>query len=514
MDLSKRLNDNDSDVTAVAFSPDGLTLATGSEDKTVCLYSTQDWSLIKRFTDHSNCVTSVAFNLDGSAFATGSKDKTVCVYSATNLSLITRLTDHGSCVTCVDFSPDGSILASGSYDKTVCLCSTKDWSVRKRLEDNSKDVKTLAFSPNGAAFVTGSEDATIGVYSTADWSLIKRLTDHTKCVTSVGFDTDGSHLATGSWDKTVCIFSTRDWSLVKRLTDHKTYVYSVAFSPDGCALATGSWDKTVCVYATKDWSLTKRLSDHTNWIWSLGYSPDGCTLATCSKDKTVCVYSACSSPPQSEREQVLPAMKEQKDALEHQHPAELELDLHEVHHETEMVAREMQAATPTCPSRVVGHSACDAFSKDKQIVPRSDTTQIFISLRFGEALSAGKALKDKLTARGFSVFLCAVQAGDNLMREIVFNISKCKLVVILGTRTYGMDTGVGFSTFQELEFIINRKKPMFLVMMCEDFEEPMAQFHLGSSIMHHPWHPATEQEQTNVPDELVSAIACKFQSLP
>ena len=100
------------------------------------------------------------------------------------------------------------------------------------------------------------------------------------------------------------------------------------------------------------------------------------------------------------------------------------------------------------------------------------------------------------------------------MREIVTNIAKAEMVVILGTKTYGVDTGAAFSTFQELEFIVNERKPMFLVKMCDRFETAHARFYLGGNIAHHAWMPQTEAEQQNVPDDLVDAIIHKFESLP
>lgn len=70
-----------------------------------------------------------------------------------------------------------------------------------------------------------------------------------------------------------------------------------------------------------------------------------------------------------------------------------------------------------------------------------EDVDIFISLRFGEALDAAKALKDRLVKRGVSTFVCAMMAGQDLMDEIVENIAQAKLVVVLGTKTYGKKTG-------------------------------------------------------------------------
>lgn len=145
--------------------------------------------------------------------------------------------------------------------------------------------------------------------------------------------------------------------------------------------------------------------------------------------------------------------------------------------------------------------------------PPSHGPDIFISLRFGETLPAGQALKARLEASGLRVFLCAVQAGGDLVDEIVRNIDQCRLVVVMGSRTYGKDTGVGFCTADELKFIMSEQKEVFLVKMCDRFEEALARFRLGSNVMYHAWMPTTNVEQRHVPDALVAAILNKLASI-
>src|SRR5438046_2240027 len=66
-------------VYAVAFSPDGKQLATGSFDKTVRLWDTASGKEVKTFggaAGHQNLVLSVAFSPDGKTLASGSQDNT------------------------------------------------------------------------------------------------------------------------------------------------------------------------------------------------------------------------------------------------------------------------------------------------------------------------------------------------------------------------------------------------------------------------------------------------------
>jgi len=70
---------------------------------------------------HSGSVNSVAFSPDGKTLASGSDDKTIKLWNLSTDKVISTLTGHSGSVTSVAFSPDGKILASGSADNTINL---------------------------------------------------------------------------------------------------------------------------------------------------------------------------------------------------------------------------------------------------------------------------------------------------------------------------------------------------------------------------------------------------------
>jgi hypothetical protein len=134
--------------------------------------------------------------------------------------------------------------------------------------------------------------------------------------------------------------------------------------------------------------------------------------------------------------------------------------------------------------------------------------QIFISLRFAEAGREANALKNALEARGISTFLCAVLPGVDISSEIAEALHGCQLAIIMGTKTYGKNTGVGFSTFEELRYIYEQKKPFFLVKMCDRFEEHQTVFRLGNSVSYLEWLPPRP-----MPGDLISKIVERLASV-
>ncbi|MBX6313969.1 MAG: WD40 repeat domain-containing protein [Isosphaeraceae bacterium] len=112
---------HDYGIVALAFSPDGTTLASGGFDRAVKLWGVaagQEWATLN---GHEGWVAAVAFSPDGSTLATGSHDQTIKLWDAATGQELATLQGHTGNVYAVAFSPDGLTLASGSLDGTVRL---------------------------------------------------------------------------------------------------------------------------------------------------------------------------------------------------------------------------------------------------------------------------------------------------------------------------------------------------------------------------------------------------------
>jgi hypothetical protein len=127
-----------------------------------------------------------------------------------------------------------------------------------------------------------------------------------------------------------------------------------------------------------------------------------------------------------------------------------------------------------------------------------------VSLRFVEAFEEASALQQGLLSAGIPSFYCAVSLGEGLSDEVLGSISRAPLVIVLGTQTYGQRAS-RLSTCQALRFVLERHKPIFLVKLCQNFDEPFAEFNLPMTIARFPWIqlPATH---ASVPVGLVQQI--------
>ncbi|EFH85024.1 serine/threonine-protein kinase [Ktedonobacter racemifer] len=279
-------------VDAVAWSPDGKWIASGSRDKTVQVWNASDGSHVFTYQGHTNYVASVAWSPDGKwiASASGYGYNTVQVWNANDGSHVFTYRGHINYVASVAWSPDGKRIASGSADNTVQVWNTNDGSHVFTYKGHSDWVYTVAWSPDGKRIASGSADKTVQVWNASDGSHVFTYKGHSNKVNAVAWSPDGKRTASCSTDKTVQVWNASNGSHVFTYKGHSSWVNAVAWSPDGKWIASGSRDKTVQVWNASDGSLAFTYQGHSNWVAAVAWSPDKKRIASGSFDKTVQVW--------------------------------------------------------------------------------------------------------------------------------------------------------------------------------------------------------------------------------
>jgi WD40 repeat protein len=142
-------------VWAVAFSPDGATLAAAEADGTLAFWDARTRRERDNFLAHPVSPNGLAFAPDSQTLATaGSLDRTIKIWDVGTQRERATLQGHAGTVHCLAFSPDGKTLASGSFDGTIRLWDTYTWQELITLDAHKKGVLCVVFSADGQALAS------------------------------------------------------------------------------------------------------------------------------------------------------------------------------------------------------------------------------------------------------------------------------------------------------------------------------------------------------------------------
>ncbi len=274
----------DREVHAVAFAPDGKTLASGSADVTIRLWDVQTRKERDTLYGHLGEVHCLAYSRDGKTLASGSKDQTIKLWDVKTGKEKATLTGHTWGAYSVAFSPDGKTLASGAGDQTIRLWDVATGKQKAILQGHVHWVRAVAFAPDGETLASGGSDRTIRLWDVRTGQVRANLVGHANDVRCLAFSRDGKTLASGSHDRTIRLWDGQTGKEQAVLKGHVDDVLSLTFGPDGKTLASGSADKRARLWTGKEQAILK---GHANEVTSVAFGPDGKVLASGSWDKTI-----------------------------------------------------------------------------------------------------------------------------------------------------------------------------------------------------------------------------------
>jgi WD40 repeat protein len=249
----RSIRGNKRQVHAVAFSPDGKLLASGTggfqDGKQGGEVRVWDFAAAKVTLNptwwEDGDVQVVTFSADGKRLAAGGS-KGVRVWDVAMGKLEKEIKTEAA-ILALTFSPDGKVLAAGAFTGQAHVWGTGSWK-ETVLGGHKTEVRAVCYSPDGKTLITGA-GGEFKVWNRAA-ELLKTV-KHPDMVYAVAFTRDGKVVGTGSGlprqdlTGTVCLWDTADWSEKQRWSGKGGLVESLAFSPDGKVLVAGRFDGTV-----------------------------------------------------------------------------------------------------------------------------------------------------------------------------------------------------------------------------------------------------------------------------
>jgi WD40 repeat protein len=286
-DLSKSIFTQVSgSIFSVIFSPDGQLLATGI-DQSIMVWQIAPIKQLFSFQGHTAWVTAIAFSPDGQSFASGSHDQTVRLWDVPTQQCRYTLQGHTSWIQAIAYSPDGKLLASGGNDRVIRLWEAQTGEGIRLFQGHSGRILSVHFHPNMPILVSSSDDGTVKLWDIQSGDCLSTLDIHVNWALAIALHPTDHEIATGSDQTTVKLWDLATGESVGYLPDYETQVWAVDYSPDGQLLATADEDHHVRWWDVDTQTCLRVLSGHTDRVWLVRFSPDGQTVVSASDDQTV-----------------------------------------------------------------------------------------------------------------------------------------------------------------------------------------------------------------------------------
>jgi WD40 repeat protein len=277
-------------VWAVAATPDGRRLVTGSEDGTVRIWDASNGRELLRPLAHTGEVFCVAISADGKWLVTGSGGQSVL--KLWDVASGRELSWSGQCVSLirsVTTTPDGKWVVAGNGK----IWDRASGGEIRTLYPGPEDGTCVAVSPDGQRLAIGSLEGTARVWETASGRRTLTLKTYTGLVASVALTPDEKRIVTGGAD------GTRLWDAVsgrqlRKLEQYTEEVWAVAVTPNGQRIVTGEEHGTVRLWDATSGDELLTLKGHTGQVRCITGTPDGQRIITGADDGRARLWDVAS----------------------------------------------------------------------------------------------------------------------------------------------------------------------------------------------------------------------------
>jgi WD40 repeat protein len=243
-------------------------------------------------------IRAVAFSPDGTTVATAGDDHFVHTWSAENGVAFEVLKGHNAAVTALAFATGGELISATADGSALAWNLVPEWKLERTIGTGNAGssltdrVNAVAFSPDGKQLATGSGEPSRGgelkLWDVASGQLVRDFPKvHSDAVLSLEFSPDGKFLASGAADKMARVTELATGKVVRNFEGHTHHVLGVTWSADGRTLATAGADGMVKAWDFTTGDRKKNIEGYDKEVTAVRFVGATANLVTSSGDNKV-----------------------------------------------------------------------------------------------------------------------------------------------------------------------------------------------------------------------------------
>lgn len=314
-------------VAAIAFSADDKYIASGSNDRTIRIWRTDDGQLVRTMAGHKSAINAIAFSPQGHYLASGDRDGKIKIWDWQTGLEVKTLQGHTDLLTDLAWSPDGTKLASSGWDRKVRIW---DFATGNELKSFTHEswVRAVAWSPDGRFLYSGGDDLRLRVWQVDQGELSAEfntsdnimslsaapqgsfvamtlkngavevlnfetgekdfLEQYKGEVTTISWSFDARYVAVGI-DRLIQVWDREKQELVQSINTGN-YVQALDWGSESHLLASGSYRGIIDIWSAESGDNVLKIAGHTGAIKALAWSPQGSYLASGGEDRTIRIW--------------------------------------------------------------------------------------------------------------------------------------------------------------------------------------------------------------------------------